>query len=88
MKRFDIKSISAESRSAIVAIYFIISVMIPNAALAFTEHYGFWTTLCGLVLPLGLYMWWSVAARRGGVMVLWGIIFMFFAAFKSDSRTI
>lgn len=82
MKRFDIKSISAESRSAIVAIYFIISVMIPNAALAFTEHYGFWTTLCGLVLPLGLYMWWSVAARRGGVMVLWGIIFMFFAAFQ------
>lgn len=82
MKRFDIKSISAESWSAVAAIYFIIAVMIPNVALAFTEHYGFWTTLCGLILPAGIYLWWSTATRRGGVMVLWGIIFMFFAAFQ------
>lgn len=82
MKRFDIKSISAESRAAAVAIYFIIAVMIPNVALAFTEHYGLWTTLSGLLIPLGVYMWWVAATRRGGVMVLWGIIFMFFAAFQ------
>ena len=82
MKRFDIKSISAESWSAIVAVYFIIAVMIPNVALAFTENYGFWTTLCGLILPAGIYLCWATATRRGGVMVLWGIIFMFFAAFQ------
>lgn len=82
MKRFDIKSMSAESWSAVAAIYFIVSMMIPNVALAFTENYGFWTTLCGLVLPAGIYMCWMTVVRRGGVMVLWGVIFMIFAAFQ------
>lgn len=82
MKRFDIRSISAESWSAVAAIYFIIAVMIPNVTLSFTENYGLWTTLCNLILPAGIYLCWAAAARRGGVMVLWGIIFMFFAAFQ------
>lgn len=82
MKRFKLHNISAESWSAFAAIYFLAAVMIPNVALAFTENYGLWTTLCGLILPAGVYMWWVTATRRGGVMVLWGIIFMFFAAFQ------
>lgn len=83
MKLFnDIKHISPERWSALAAIWFVVSVMLPNIMLTATENYGFWTAACNLVLPSGIYLLWVTAARRGGVMVLWGFIFIFFAAFQ------
>lgn len=78
----NLRHISPERLSALAAIWFVVSVMLPNIMLAATENYGFWTAACNLVLPSGIYLLWVTAVRRGGVMVLWGFIFIFFAAFQ------
>lgn len=68
--------------SALLALYFVAALLIPNLILATTEHYSVWSTEALLLLPLGFYLLWSVALRRSGIMIWLGFPFLFFAAFQ------
>ncbi len=68
--------------SILLALYFVLSILVPNIVLAYTEHYSIWTTEALILLPLGFYLMWSVALRRSGIMIWLGFPFIFFAAFQ------
>lgn len=68
--------------SIFLALYFVLSLIIPNCILAVTEDYSLWSTEALILLPLGCYLMWSVALRRSGVMIWLGFPFIFFAAFQ------
>lgn len=74
---------STRSRfSILLALWFILTLIIPNCILAVTESYSWWSKEALILLPLGFYMMWSVALRRSGVMIWLGFPFIFFAAFQ------
>ena len=79
----ELRPVVAGSRSAtLLALYFVVAAIIPNIALAITEHYPFWSTEALILLPTGFYMLWSVALRRSGPMIWLGLPFIFFGAFQ------
>lgn len=65
-----------------LAIAYVLSLMLPVAILAFTEQNPLWPTLAGILLPLGGYTIFAALARRSGVMVWCGIMFIFLSAFQ------
>ena len=76
-------SLKAQKRRATsMTVYFILSLIVPNCVLLFTENYSAWTNAALLLLPLGFYMLWSVAMRRSGIMVWVGLPFMVLGAFQ------
>lgn len=73
----------ARSRfTPLLALYFVLSLIVPNCVLAVTEPYSLWSKEALILMPLGFYMMWSVALRRSGVMIWLGFPFIFFAAFQ------
>lgn len=68
--------------SVVLALYFALSVLIPNLILAVTENYSLWSTEALILMPAGFYLMWSVLLRRSGVMIWLGFPFIFFAAFQ------
>lgn len=68
--------------SRLTIIYFTVSLLIPSVILIFTEHYTFTRSVSALLLPAGFYLLWSVARRRSGAMVWWGLIWLVLAAFQ------
>ena len=65
-----------------LAIYFVLSLLVPNLVLAVTEEYSIWSNEALILMPLGFYLMWSVALRRSGIMIWLGFPFIFFAAFQ------
>ena len=68
--------------SILLTIWFLLSIILPNFALAVTEEYSLWTIEALILMPLGFYMMWSMALRRSGLMIWLGFPFIFFAAFQ------
>lgn len=66
----------------LLALWFVVSLMLPVAILAFTEKNPLWTTVAGVLLPLGFYMIFYSLSRRSGRMVWAGFIFIFLSAFQ------
>lgn len=64
------------------AVWFVVSLMLPVVLLAFTEKNPLWTTVAGLLLPLGFYLLFVSLSRRSGRMVWVGFIFIFLSAFQ------
>lgn len=62
--------------------YAVVSLLLPNIALCFTERLSFWAGAANVLLPLALYMWFFSVARYPGKMVWWAFLFVFFAAFQ------
>lgn len=62
--------------------YAVISLMIPNIALCFTESLPLWASLANILLPLGAYMALMTITRKTGKMVWWLFLFIFFGAFQ------
>ena len=68
------------SRLLIVA--FVATLMVPACALIFTEEYSFLRALSAVLLPTGFYLLWSVAHKRSGMMVCWGLLWFILAALQ------
>ena len=66
----------------LLAVWFVVSLMLPVVLLAFTEKNPLWTTIAGLLLPLGFYLLFVSLSRRSGRMVWVGFIFIFLSAFQ------
>ena len=54
---------------------FVATLMVPACALIFTEEYSFLRALSAVLLPTGFYLLWSVAHKRSGMMVCWGLLY-------------
>lgn len=80
MTRVDISR--QKRRTIIMTVYFILSLIVPNCVLMFTEAYSFWTDISLITLPLGFYMLWSVVTQRSGIMVWLGLPFIVLGAFQ------
>lgn len=75
--------IKTRSRFSVwLTIYLYVALIIPNCILACTEHYSIWSTEALILLPLGLYMMWSVALRRSGIMIWLAFPFIFVSSFQ------
>ncbi len=68
--------------SILLTVWFIVSIIAPNFALAVTENYSIWTTEALILMPLGFYLMWSMVLRRSGLMIWLGFPFIFFGAFQ------
>ena len=58
------------------------TLMVPACALIFTEEYSFLRALSAVLLPTGFYLLWSVAHKRSGMMVCWGLLWFILAALQ------
>ena len=65
-----------------LAAAYITALMLPVLILAYTEKNPLWVTLAGILLPLGAYTAFAALARRSGVMVWCGVVFIFLSAFQ------
>lgn len=61
---------------------FVATLMVPACALIFTEEYSFLRALSAVLLPTGFYLLWSVAHKRSGMMVCWGLLWFILAALQ------
>ncbi len=50
--------------SILLTVWFIVSIIAPNFALAVTENYSIWTTEALILMPLGFYLMWTMVLRR------------------------
>ena len=77
------RTVKTRSRfTTLLTIYFFVSMIVPNCVLVNTEHYSIWTIEALILLPLGVYMMWSVALRRSGVAIWLAFPFIFLCAFQ------
>ena len=68
--------------ATLLAVWFVVSLMLPVGVLAYTEKNPFGATLAGILLPLGFYAMFAALSRRSGRMVWAGFVFVFFSAFQ------
>ena len=61
---------------------FVATLMVPACALIFTEGYSLLRAVSAVLLPAGFYLLWSVAHRRSGMMVCWGLLWFILAALQ------
>lgn len=61
---------------------FVATLMVPACALIFTEEYSFLRAVSAVLLPTGFYLLWSVAHKRSGMMVCWGLLWFILAALQ------
>ena len=61
---------------------FVATLMLPACVLIFTEGYSFLRALSAILLPTGFYLLWSVAHKRSGMMVCWGLLWFILAALQ------
>ena len=82
-KENRIKRVKTRSRfTALLALLFCASLIVPNIGLAYTEEYSWWAKEALILLPLGLYMMASVALRRSGVVIWVAFPLTFLCAFQ------
>lgn len=74
--------ISAQWRTVLLTVAYVVIMMIPNVILAITEPYTPWSRTVSLLLPLGFYLVWSVWLRRSGLSIWLSFPFIFFGAFQ------
>lgn len=55
--------------SVVLVLYFVITLVVPNLVLLYTEPYSLWSAEASLFIPMGFYLMWSVAMKRSGVMI-------------------
>ena len=78
-----IQRVKTRSRfTAMLALIFCATLIVPNFGLAYTEGYSMWSNEALILLPLGLYMMMSVALRRSGVMIWVAFPLTFLCAFQ------
>ena len=65
----------------LLAVWFVVSLMLPVILLAFTEKNPLWITVAGILLPLGFYLSFISLSKRSGRMVWAGFIFVFLEIF-------
>ena len=65
-----------------LALWLVVSLMLPVFVLAYTEKNPLWITISGILLPLGFYTIFAAMSRRSGRMVWAGLVFIFFSAFQ------
>ncbi len=78
-----IKRVKTRSRfTALLALLFCATLIVPNIGLAFTEGYSWWSNEVLILLPLGIYMMTSVALRRSGIVIWLAFPLTFLCAFQ------
>lgn len=55
--------------SVVLVLYFVITLVVPNFVLLYTEPYSIWSAEASLFIPMGFYLMWSVAMKRSGIMI-------------------
>ena len=68
--------------ATMLALWLVVSLMLPVFVLAYTEKNPLWITISGILLPLGFYVIFAAISRRSGRMVWAGLVFIFFSAFQ------
>jgi len=58
-----------ERHAVLLAFFFVASLMVPNAVLAFTEDYSLWSKAALFLFPAGIYLMWIGLFKRSGVAV-------------------
>ena len=61
---------------------FVVTLMLPACVLIFTDGYSLLRALSAVLLPTGFYLLWSVAHKRSGMMVCWGLLWFILAALQ------
>ncbi len=61
---------------------FVATLMLPACVLIFTDEYSWLRALSAVLLPTGFYLLWSVAHKRSGMMVCWGLLWFILAALQ------
>lgn len=61
---------------------FVATLMLPACVLIFTDGYSFLRALSAVLLPTGFYLLWSVAHKRSGMMVCWGLLWFILGALQ------
>ncbi len=61
---------------------FVATLMLPACVLIFTDGYSLLHALSAVLLPMGFYLLWSVAHKRSGMMVCWGLLWFILAALQ------
>lgn len=68
--------------TALLLLWYVVSLMLPVIALAYTENNPLWVAVVSILLPLGFYLIFASLSKRSGRMVWAGLIFIFFSAFQ------
>lgn len=55
--------------SILLAIYFVVTLIVPNLVLLYTEPMTLWSAEASLFLPMGFWLLWSAALKRSGIMI-------------------
>lgn len=79
-KHSNLNSNTRYSRLLIAA--FVATLMLPACVLIFTDGYSLLRALSAILLPAGFYLLWSVAHKRSGMMVCWGLLWFILAALQ------
>ena len=75
-------TITSKYDATTLAVVFVVTLMLPVIALAYTEKNPFWVTLSSILLPLGGYSVWTSLSARSGRMVWAAGVFVFLSAFQ------
>lgn len=68
--------------SILLAIYFVVTLIVPNLVLLYTEPTTIWSAEASLFLPMGLYLIWSAALKRSGIMIWLAFPIIILCAFQ------
>lgn len=82
MTKHSNKNNSNTRYSRLLIVAFVATLMLPACVLIFTEEYSLLRALSAILLPTGFYLLWSVAHKRSGMMVCWGILWIILAALQ------
>ncbi|MBR2628155.1 MAG: lipid A phosphoethanolamine transferase, partial [Alistipes sp.] len=75
-------TITSKYSATKLSVAFVVALMLPVIALAYTEQNPFWVTLSSILLPLGGYSLWAALSARSGRMVWAAGVFVFLSAFQ------
>lgn len=88
MKRSDLKKklkkwkIPPSRQALCLLIYQIVTLLIPNFILAFTELWSGWSIISGILIITGLYLLANTITRRVGITVMFMIPVIILCAFQ------
>ena len=68
--------------SILLAFYFVLTLLIPNLVLLYTEPYSIWSAEASLFIPMGFYLMWSAVLKRSGIMIWLAFPLVVLAAFQ------
>lgn len=86
MKRFKqyIRNwkLTSGRRAVLLLTYLIITLLLPNFILAYTELYNGWSIIAGLLIPAGLYLLANIFTQRIGITAMFMIPIIILCAFQ------